>query len=57
MKTKRIDQYLCIDMDQVIVDEMTDIIEGDYGHLQKVDREYWDKMIEAAKVILDAYTV
>ena len=57
MKTTRIDQYICIDTDQIVIDEMKEIIGGDYGHCEGVDREYWDKAIEAAKVILAAYTV
>ena len=57
MKTKRVDQYICIDTDQIIIDEMKEIIESDYEILGTVDRAYWDKMKEAAKVILDAYTV
>ena len=57
VKTKRIDEYICLDVDQIIVDEMNYIIDGDYGKLCKVDREYWDKVIAAAKIIRSAYSV
>ena len=57
MKTKRIDQYICIDSDQIIIDEMNDIIDQDGPYSFKEDEEYWEKMKEAAKVILDCYTV
>ena len=57
MKTERIDQYLCLDLDKIIADEMNYILENDCGSAMDEDVQYWEKLQEAAKVILDAYTV
>jgi len=58
MKTKRIDEYICIDVDKIIVDEMKEIRDGDYSHLfLDEDIEFWAGIVEAAKVILTAYEV
>ena len=57
MKTKRIDQYLCIDTDQIIIDEMKDIIDNGCGSKMKEDKDAWERYQEAAKVILGFYTV
>ena len=56
MKTKRIDQYICIDADQIIVDEMTELIESNCGSVLEEDQTYWKELQEAAKVILKNYT-
>jgi len=57
MKTKRIDQYICIDLDQLIIDEMKDVIDNDSGSRLKEDRKEWKRLQKAAKVILEFYTV
>jgi len=57
MKTKRIDQYICIDLDQLIIDEMKDVIDNDSGSHLKEDRKEWKRLQKAAKVILEFYTV
>ena len=57
MKTKRIDQYICIDSDQLIIDEMKDVIDNDSGSRLKEDRKEWKRLQKAAKVILEFYTV
>ena len=57
MKTKRIDQYICIDTDQIIIDELKYIIEDDTTQLQKADKKYWKRMAAAAEVLLEAYIV
>jgi len=57
MKTKRIDQYICIDSDQLIIDEMKDVIDNDSGSHLKEDRKEWKRLQKAAKVILEFYTV
>ena len=55
MKTTRIDQYICINVDELIVEEMQEIIDNDCRNLLKEDKEYWARLKEAAKVVLDTY--
>ena len=57
MKTKRIDQYICIDMDQIIVDELKDIIDNGCGSSMKEDLDEWERLQAAAKVVLEFYTI
>ena len=57
MKTTRIDQYICIDTDQIIIDEMKDIIDNGCGSSMKEDIDDWERLQAAAKVILEFYTV
>ena len=59
MKTKRIDQYICIDVDKIVVDEMNWLMED--SHLENTlfpeDKKYWKKMRAAAKVVKSTYEV
>ena len=55
MKAKRIDDYICINIDQVICDEMEIIVNTDCGSSMQEDRDAWDRLQEAAKVILENY--
>lgn len=57
MKTTRIDQYICLDSDQIIVDEMREIVDSDSGSHLKEDKKEWKRLQKAAKVILEFYTV
>ena len=57
MKTVRLDDYICIDIDKIIVDEMRDIIGSDCFSLCPEDDENWARLQEAAKVILENYSV
>jgi len=58
MKTTRIDQYICIDTDQVMVDEMTEIIEMEIDkQAHAVDKADWKELQAAARVILKNYSV
>jgi hypothetical protein len=57
MKTTRIDQYICIDTDQIIIDEMNDIIDNDSAYPNKEDDKYWKRLRKAAKIVKDAYTI
>ena len=54
---KRIDQYLCIDFDKLIIDEMNEIIDNDSSYILKEDREYWKELKESAMVVRRHYTV
>ena len=59
MKTTRLDQYICIDVDKVVIDEMNYLMED--SHLDNAifpeDKKYWDEVRKAARVILTAYEV
>ena len=57
MKTTRIDEYICIDVDQIVVDEMKDIIDKDNGSHLEEDVKEWKRLQRAAKVVLEFYTV
>ena len=57
MKTTRIDQYICIDSDQIIIDEMKDIIDNGCGSSMKEDLDEWERLQAAAKVVLEFYTI
>jgi len=57
MKTTRIDQYICIDIDRIIVDEMKEIVDNDSGSHLKEDISEWKRLQDAAKVILEFYRV
>lgn len=57
MRTTRIDQYICIDADKLIVDEMQDIVDNDCGSTFQEDIDDWKELQDAAKVILKNYTV
>ena len=53
----RIDQYLCIDTDQIIVDEMQDIINNDCGSTYQEDLDAWVELQQAAEIVLKYYKV
>ena len=56
MKTTRIDDYICINVNQIVVDECDDIINADPGpHFCKEDEEGWDELVKAAKVMRKNY--
>ena len=59
MKTKRIDQYICIDVDKIIIDEMNELM--DDSHLENIlfpeDKKYWEEVAAAAKIVKSAYEV
>jgi len=57
VKTTRIDQYICIDADQLIIDEMREIVDNGCGSHLKEDKKEWKRLQKAAKVILEFYTV
>jgi hypothetical protein len=58
IETKRIDQYICIDTDQIVVDEMNNILDEDIEsfHLEE-DKKMWSELQAAAKEILRFYKV
>ena len=58
MKTKRIDQYICIDTDQIVIDEMKDILKTDCSKFMlEDDKADWKELQAAAKVIKRFYTI
>jgi hypothetical protein len=57
MMTTRIDQYICLDVDKIIVDEMQEIVDGDCGSVMQEDLHDWIELQQAAQVILKYYTV
>ena len=58
MKTTQIDQYICIDKDRIIIDEMEEILScSDCGSNMKEDIVDWERLQDAAKVVLEFYTV
>ena len=56
-KLTRIDQYICIDTDQIIVDAMRDIIDNDVVSPHLEDVHYWEELQQAAKIVLKNYVV
>jgi len=58
MKTKCIDQYICIDKDQIVIDEMNEIIDTDTNSFNlKEDIKQWKQLQKAAKVVLGFYKI
>lgn len=58
MESVRIDQYICLDVDQIIVDEMKDILTCKMRRTdQQEDRDNLAKLKRAARVVLGNYTV
>jgi len=57
VKTTRIDQYICIDRDQVIVDEGEEVINNKSGSNNPKDISEWKRLQDAWKVILEFYRV
>lgn len=54
-KLERIDQYVCIDVDELICEEMRLIIESDCGSTHPDDVASWESLQAAAKLILEQY--
>ena len=57
IEIKRIDQYLCIDIEKVIVDEMRYIIETENTSDHPEDIRDWSELQAAAHVIVRNYAV
>ena len=57
INTTRIDNYICIDVDELFVSELKWIIDNSTEDMIKADREYWERMSGAAEVLLEAYIV
>jgi hypothetical protein len=58
VKTKSIDNYICLNVDQIVIDEMNNIINNKFDDpINSEEAAYWAKLIESAKVILGYYTV
>jgi hypothetical protein len=57
MRTTRIDQYICIDVDRLVADEMKNILSCTAKYTHKEDRDYSVKVKRAAKVIFGYYTI
>ena len=56
MKTTRIDQYICIDSDQLMIDGLKEIIEYSKQEWKlEEDRLMWEELGKAAPVILKYY--
>jgi hypothetical protein len=55
-KVYRIDQYACIDIDELICEEMRDIIDNDCGSGHPDDIESWGVLQAAAAVVLEQYS-
>jgi hypothetical protein len=58
MKTKRIDQYICIDVDQIVADELNDVLTVDPDSFSmKEDREYYKRLLPAIEIVLEHWSV
>ena len=57
MRAKRIDEYICLNVDQIMLDELTDIIEMSLDDHDKEDKAFWGPIQKAAKVLMAAYQV
>ena len=58
MRTVRIDEYICLDVDQIIVDEMKSILNCKMHHTDfQSDRDNMAKLKRAARVMLSNYTI
>jgi len=53
----RIDQYICIDIDAIIIDEMKEIINSDCVGSHPEDVRNWVELQLAARIVLKNYTV
>ena len=56
MKTTRIDQYICLDINKIVAKEMKDILQTDIEsfHMQE-DIDVWTELQAAATTILEYY--
>lgn len=58
MKIKRIDEYICINIEKIIEDELRDILSNDIDKLSlEEDKKYYKKLQDAVKIVLKYYTV
>ena len=58
MRTTRIDEYICLDVDQIVVDEMKSILSCRMRKTDfQSDRDNMAKLKRAARVMLDNYTI
>jgi hypothetical protein len=58
MKTVQIDQYICLDVDQIVADEMKMILSCKLRKTDfQEDRDSMAKTKRAARVILSHYTI
>jgi len=58
MRTVRIDEYICLDVDQIVVDEMKGILNCKMRKTDfQTDRDNMAKLKRAARVMLGNYTV
>ena len=53
----RIDQYLCIDIEKIMVDELEEIIGGDLASSFQEDLDAWAELQQAAEIVLKNYKV
>jgi hypothetical protein len=58
MRTVRIDEYICLDVDQIVIDEMESVLQCTMRHNDaQSDRDNMAKLKRAARVIRDNYSV
>jgi len=58
VKIKRIDEYICINIEKIIEDELRDILSNDIDNLSlEEDKKYYKKLQDAVKIVLKYYTV
>ena len=55
--TTRIDQYICIDIEKIVADEMQEIISGECWSSCQEDLDDWAELQQAAQIVLKYYTV
>jgi len=53
----RIDQYLCLDVEKIMKDELEEIIGRDCGSTFQEDLDAWAELQQAAEIVLKYYTV
>ena len=53
----RIDQYICLDVEKIMVDELEAIIGGECWSSYQEDLDAWAKLQQAAEIVLKYYTV
>ena len=53
----RIDQYICIDVEQIVLDEMQAIVDRRLYHGTQEEKDDWAELQQAATIILKNYRV
>jgi len=53
----RVDQYICIDIEAIIIDEMEEIVNSDCVGGHPEDVRNWRELQQAARIVLKNYTV